>query len=284
MTSEEMHINFKIGVDKADTLSTPNFEPEEVDIFLNEAQDRIVKTRYSGNNPFRDSLEETQKRTDDLREVIENAEITPESLSNKNKPNSRFFVLPNVAPEQVYWFAINEEAEIVYKPCDTELVTEGTLTSGSYYIVTSGTITYDSVDYVAPSYILGSGRSFTGTGIMYTAESKRVEVKPITHDVYNKIIKDPFNKPYENQVLRLMFKNQVELIGSENVVPSKLFLRYLRKPQRILLDLSVPSNSVDCELADHLHDEIVGKAVSIALEGIESKRYQSNLNELNKQE
>ena len=61
-----MHIEFKLGLDKTDSLNYPNFEPEEIDLWLNRAQDRFVKTRYVHNNKT-ETFEETQKRTDDLR-------------------------------------------------------------------------------------------------------------------------------------------------------------------------------------------------------------------------
>ena len=44
------------------------------------------------------------------------------------------------------------------------------------------------------------------------------------------------------------------------------------------------STSVDCELADHAHLEIVDMAAAMALEDIESQRYPTYSNELQKQE
>ena len=282
MTAEDMHINFKLGVDKSDTVSTPDFEPEEVDTWLNIAQERIIKQRYSGMNPTGNSLEETQKRTDDLREVIMNATITPGTSTASSKPHALFFSLPNTAPQDVYWFAINEETNIIYQDCNSSIAE--TIEKNVYYLVT-GTIVYNETTYT-DTYFLGvvGHSTYTGTGTIMSASSKRVEVKPIQHDDYNHIIKDPFNKPYHNQVMRLMFQDKAELIGTSTVVPSIYHLRYIRKPLAILLDLNTPSNTVNCELSDHLHQEIVELAVSMALENIESVRYQTNLNELSKQE
>jgi len=283
MTIEEMHILFKLGVDKADTVSTPNFEPEEVDLWINSAQDRFVKTRYSGLNVHRDSFEETQKRMDDLRMLIVDSEISPYSAGLK--PYSVFFQLPTTEP--LYWFAINEEAEVVYKDCNSELLVanDDQLVGGKIYILTNGTITIDRVTFTAPTTVRGvEGLTFSGTGLLYTSSSKRIEVKSIDHNKYNRLIKDPFNKPYENQVLRLLYNDKAELIGTETVIPTKYFLRFIKRPIRVLLDLSTPSNNVDCELSEHTHQEIIELAVSMALENIESRRYQTNLNELNKQE
>ncbi len=112
-----------------------------------------------------------------------------------------------------------------------------------------------------------------------TGESAgRVGVKPITHDRYNKIVDDPFNKPHEKSVYRLDFGGSdelsVELIGSGDYVLGNYILRYLKQP------LDIDSDN-DCELPHHTHREIVRMAVVEALEGTEHPRYQSSKIELN---
>jgi len=289
MTAEEMHINFKLGVDKSDTMATPDFEPEEVDSWLNVAQERIVKQRYSGHNFARNSLEETQKRTDDLRELIMSESISPDLTHTGGKPYSVFYTLPNDSlSNNIYWFAINEEVEIVYKDCNSKIVVSGNLQPLTYYIV-NGTITYTTEEgsqLVTDAYFKtdDSHSTFTGNGIVYSATSKRTNVKPIHHDDYNLLIKDPFNKSYKGSILRLMYQDKSELVGTQNVIPGTYYLRYIKKPRNIYYDVIIPSNSINSELADHMHQEIVELAVSIALENIESRRYQTNLNELSTQE
>lgn len=274
MTSSEMHIRFKLGVDKLDSLSSPNLASEVVDILLNRAQERIVKQRMSGLNVHRTSFEETQKRRDDLRVLMTNAVLTPAAPTSDNKPYGVFVTLPT---NPLYWFATNEEVDVYYKPCNASVVT--TIEYDKTYLVFSGSIVYDGITYNAPStFSRGTATTYTGTGKVYEASSKRTQVKPVTHDEYNSVIRDPFGKPDENQVLSLMFGNQIELLGEEGFALGNYYLRYIRKPQTIVF------NSVDCELADHLHDEIVDIAVSMTLEEIESPRYQTNLNEQRSQE
>lgn len=70
MTVAEMHILFKVFLDKIDSEAYPEILPEEIDIFLNEAQDRFIKTRYNINNIYRKGFEESQKRIDDLRNLV----------------------------------------------------------------------------------------------------------------------------------------------------------------------------------------------------------------------
>ncbi len=70
MDVETMHIAVKQHLDKTTALDLAAYEPEEIDFWLNEAIRKFVKTRYSGFNIKRESFEETQKRTDDLRTLI----------------------------------------------------------------------------------------------------------------------------------------------------------------------------------------------------------------------
>jgi len=125
MTVAEMHIEFKVGLDKTDSLNYPNFEPEEVDLWLNKAQDKFVKTRYS-HDVKRETFEETQKRTDDLREVIFDTTLIPSGTQVPVKPNGVLFDLPtgNQGNIPVYWFAINEECEVQWTNCSGNAVIE----------------------------------------------------------------------------------------------------------------------------------------------------------------
>lgn len=309
MTAAQMHRSVKLLLDKADTLNYPNYRPEEIDFFLNFSQDRFVKHRYGGLSSRNRGFEETQKRTDDLRNIISSVQLTPLALQASNYPTGRFVNLPSSATTK-YLFSITEQAEVYYPECapNPKIVKSGniqflnpTTNTIQYYILTSGTITYNNKSYTANSItgpvifngqqaIFGGSTSpqtvttYTGTGTVYKAERTRADVKPIQHDDYNKIIRDPFNNPILNgnnkMLLRLEIDGQFEiLLPSQNSVFSSLIMRYIREPRRISL-----SSSIDCELADHTHQEIVDMAVSSMLENIESQRYQSNLNELNKLE
>tara|TARA_Y100000004_G_scaffold62249_4_gene69724 strand:- start:2859 stop:3536 length:678 start_codon:yes stop_codon:yes gene_type:complete len=222
MSIDEMHKEFMILIDKADSGGAPSFLPSEIDVFLNAAIERFVSKRAFGNNPRRTTFEEDQKRRDDLRNLILQDTINPENvdLSGANKINGIFVRLP-----RNYRHAINEEAQI-------EL----------------------------------SDRS------LHT-----VSVKPITHDRYNKIIDDPFNKPEQHTVYRLDYSgDRFELICGEGTRLSKYYLRYIKHPN--VVDYS---DNKGCDLSEHTHREIVRMAVLEALENIESPRYQSSKIELN---
>lgn len=224
MDIARMQIEFRAGYDKSNSLSYPDFSPEEIDLFINKSISFIVKERYSGNNLKKESVEETQKRRDDLRELTTNAKILGPFISkDDNKDNGYFVTLP-----ENYWFALEEDAIIGYYDCHNDL------------------------------------------------RYGRATVKPITHDRYNKIKNDPFNKPNKIEVLCLPYNTrQNEIIIDQESTLEEYIIRYIRKPAEVSL-----SAGISCDLSEHLHREIIDTAVNIALENIESPRFQTQTNEL----
>lgn len=67
MTIQDIHYDFKVKIDKVDSLSKKNFLANEIDWIVNEAIKIFVKQRYGQNNLKRAGFESIQKRTDDLR-------------------------------------------------------------------------------------------------------------------------------------------------------------------------------------------------------------------------
>lgn len=115
-----MVINFKLRIDKIDSLNYPDILPEEIDLLLNQAQERFVKQRYGTTNPKGTSFEETQKRTEDLKVLTANAIIVPSSNAPDNiDPNAQFVTLPND-----HWFIVQERCSISYNDCNSNITTE----------------------------------------------------------------------------------------------------------------------------------------------------------------
>ena len=293
MTVSEMHTAIRILVDKIDSLNFVNIESTEIDFFLNTEMERFIKHRTGGANAKDKGFEETQKRMDDLRSITKSTILSPDPISADNKPGGRFVTLPDAAND-TYWFSINEEATILMEECNSPISESGSIKTGLTYIVTKGSIVYADVTYTEGQTFVGitgdvggspfEVTTYTGEGEVHITEIKRMEVKPLQHDDYNKTIKDPFNKPVvtsqHNQLRRLQLGGKMELLLPEGFVYlQEYILRYIRKPVQISL-----TSLTDCELADHTHQEIVDMAVSSILETIESGRYQTNLNELNKLE
>ena len=101
---------------------------------------------------------------------------------------------------------------------------------------------------------------------------KVLEVYPVTHDDYHRIVKNPFRGPNTRKALRLDFgKSQVEIVS--NYVLGKYLVRYLSKPSPIVLcDLTAEGISIEgittpteCKLSELLHQEILDRAVQLAV-------------------
>jgi hypothetical protein len=76
MTIQEAHKEFQIFLDKVDSQALPDFLPSEIDTFIHEAELRLVKQAYGGNNVYKTAFGSTQKRTDDLSTLIKTSVVT----------------------------------------------------------------------------------------------------------------------------------------------------------------------------------------------------------------
>jgi len=222
MVISVMHTEFLVGIDKATTLNSPNFEPEERDIFLNNSIEKFISQRMYGTNPKREGFEETQKRYDDLITLVNQQNFSAFSSSPLVKPNGQVVTFPTD-----YWHTIQEEADITYLDCNSQSITT------------------------------------------------RVPVMYVTHERYNKIIRDPFHKPNENKVIRLGIGGSPELITGTGITLAAYYLRYIKKPAVVQYGTAyaLPTTDIDCDLPEHTHKEIVAMAVAEALGNIESQRY-----------
>jgi hypothetical protein len=229
MTIQEMHIAFDLELDKTNSLQYPSFRPEEKDYWINRAISDIVKQRYTGNNPKKESVEETQKRRDDLRNITKNY-ISTFFINDPllNKPNGVFITLP-----KDYYYALEEEVVLNCLDCRNQPTT------------------------------------------------KRVIVRAITHDRYNKMVRDPFNVPDDTEVYSLPYEDfRNELItGAPTSTVASYHLRYLRMPVAVNY-----FTSTSCDMSAHLHSEIITYAVNLAIENIESPRVVTQTSQINRNE
>ena len=202
MSIDEMHKEFMILIDKADSGGAPSFLPSEVDVFLNAAIERFVSKRAFGNNSRRTTFEEDQKRRDDLRNLILQDTIPPESLdlSGANKKNGRFVRLP-----RNYRHAINEECvlenrdRVSVKPITYDRYNKmiddpfNNLTSNSVY----------RLDYSGNSFELISLDRINSYHLRYIKVPKEVSLSgghncPLADHTHREIVRMAFLEALEN--------------------------------------------------------------------------------------
>lgn len=98
-----MHIAWDMKMNSVQSLNYVDFTREEKDWWINQAILAFVSERFSGYKGL--GFEESQKRIEDLRILVEDAVISPSGVGSK--PNSKVFNLPDN-----YWIADEEEVGI----------------------------------------------------------------------------------------------------------------------------------------------------------------------------
>ncbi len=245
------HQQFRIGVDKTDSLNSANFLTEEIDLYLSDAQEEFIEQRAYGLNVLGKYLEETQKRIKDLQSLEINGNLNTFTVNANNKPNGTFVTLPDgltildntgvLLPN--YRHPLEEEVTVLYKDCHN------------------------------------------------IVQTKRIQVIPLTHSQYNKMVVNPFSQPTLDKVYRLPYGRFNNLEHFEIIVgPGQSLityhLRYLRNPRKInLANLpnipnSLTNASDQLDMTDESCREIVRIAIRNALGDISSDRTAESIERL----
>lgn len=229
MTIQEMHYRVDQGLQKVASFVYSNFEPAEIDGFINQMILRFIKDRYV---PQQDGSEEFQldtKRLDDLQAIIEDWDTTISGSTEGS--NAQIFL--------------------------------GAITDYLLYVSTTATLGYDECKRV-----LDETKDFIAP------------VRVIKQEFITRALRDPYRKSTpENGSAASLSNNNLVLYGGKRFIYKGVSISYIRKPAKVDLALSV-----DCDLAEHTHDEIVDLTVQHILEVIESPRYQSNSAQVQKTE
>jgi hypothetical protein len=117
MTIEEMHIAVNLGVQKIASFQADGLLPEEIDYELNTAMRRFINQRYNPRgNKYQRGFEQSQKRLDDLRHLVEDYTTSMHSYmgvgyTSKTSGNiaSYRYKVPND-----YMFLVNVMSEVVH--------------------------------------------------------------------------------------------------------------------------------------------------------------------------
>jgi len=97
------------------------------------------------------------------------------------------------------------------------------------------------------------------------------EVRIVEQDKVYALQQNPFGKTKHEFPIAVIYDDEVRVFqNKERFILKTLHLDYLREPVDITL-----ATSVNCELAEHTHHEIVDLAVKSIIEAIESPRYQT---------
>tara|TARA_A100001201_G_scaffold61059_2_gene58299 strand:- start:20 stop:1165 length:1146 start_codon:yes stop_codon:yes gene_type:complete len=109
MNVQQMHLAVQQGVDKINSLQADTLLREEIDIELNKAVSKYINTRYGKNNIYRKGFEESQKRIDDLRNLVTEFEGT---ATFKEQLTTNIFVDTFSLPSN-YMYLVSQLSKVV---------------------------------------------------------------------------------------------------------------------------------------------------------------------------
>lgn len=122
--------------------------------------------------------------------------------------------------------------------------------------------------------------SKTSTEFGDTLSNETVPCDIINETDVKKYMETPTHKPYFDRPKFVMSNNSSGylniIVDAFTTLGTVADVFYIRKPIEMSIDLTTPANSIDCELPEHTHHNIISLAVKLALENIESTRFQTN--------
>ena len=164
-------------------------------------------------------------------------------------------------------------------------------------IVANASTTYDGFAYdvslpIDYRYLLKVQTEITELDCDAIDKVKWSTPKQSQQDDIHVLLEDPFNEPISDRPLftvegndLVFFTDGVFIVNQARVSYIKLFNKLQPGLPTTLLDyVNNPTTTEYIELASDTHEEIVDISVKMALENIESQRYQTNINEIREQE
>lgn len=129
MTAQEMHIGVTQWLQKVNSKDIVSYEPQEIDWALNEECLRFIKQRTNPlSNSKKQGFQATQKRYDDLEELITQNYLIPMYKDNSNVNSVFGFLPPN------YLSLINDRS-LTHNLCGRALSTVSTNVVSEYVCV-----------------------------------------------------------------------------------------------------------------------------------------------------
>tara|TARA_Y100000593_G_C4198092_1_gene280405 strand:- start:55 stop:798 length:744 start_codon:yes stop_codon:yes gene_type:complete len=247
MNITEMHLAVQQGVDKINSFQADTLLPQEIDLELNKAIDKFVNLKYGKNNIYGKGFEESQKRIDDLRKIIKTDSINVKYL--ETTVNNKFVYVSDSLPTD-YRYLIKLLAGVIYErgcPVLTKFAQQG----------------LDPLKHPI---------------------NKLASCKFVQQDDIFTVLNDPFNTTKKSKPLVTIEDDKIKIYTNDIFIIKDLKLTYIKNPTKVSLSLDGATESVDCELAEHTHQEIVDMTIGSILEGISDPRYKTQQIELGKNE
>jgi hypothetical protein len=233
MTTAEFSAEFDTLYNNIKSLSAPGLDEYEKSVFLTKAQEEIVKNYF---NPTSNKLQQGFDGSE--KRQVDFAELIKVSDVTSDVPTPGTYI------------SIDGRAKIFFLPLDIFMVIN---------------------------------ESVTLRDDLNNAEFLAVVI-PINYREYDRLMSRPYKQPLKHQCWRMMQANATspsangqkivaEIISRTNTTVLNYKVRYVKKPQPIILDnltasgLSINGSTAisQCELNPLVHREILDRAVELAM-------------------
>ncbi len=249
MNITQMHLAVQQGVDKINSFQADTLLPQEIDLEINKSIEKFINLKYGKNNLYGKGFEESQKRIDDLRPIIK-TELLKFKYESQSV-NNTFVYKSTELPADYRYLVKTLATTLCLKTCQA--------------------LTYNQQ--------IGEEELANNERKTYITPAKFAQ-----HDDIHTILADPFNTTKKTRPLFVFEGNVMKVYTNDIFIIKGLKLTYIKNPSKVLLSLDDVTNSVDCELAEHTHQEIVDMTINSILEGISDPRYKTQQIELGKNE
>ena len=208
---------------------------------------------WTNNGTWQYPSDSDNVRLDILNINVPGVEVYWEQYGELTVPGSFIFIIDAV--NQYAWF--NWDMSVTNTVSGSNLQTALVGQDALGNVLTSAYAQYEDSTY-------GGRRDIIG-GETINAVNKYVQ-----HDDIYTLLQDPFNTTKYTSPLTTIRGSYIDIYTSAIFIIDKVKITYIRKPAEISLNLSI-----NCELPDHSHQEIVDMTISSILEGISDPRYKT---------
>jgi len=202
MNITEMHLAVQQGVDKINSFQADTLLSEEIDLELNKAIDKFINLKYGKNNLYNKGFEESQKRIDDLKELVVTAELA--STYDSISVNNSFVYISEDLPKN-YRYLVKSLVTTKYERSCASL----------------------------------SKREQQLLDKVPNAVNKLGSLKIVQQDDIHTLLGDPFNTTKKSKPLAVFENGKLYMYTNDIFIIHNLILTYIKNPSKVSLSLEV---------------------------------------------
>jgi hypothetical protein len=233
MTANQMWENVLVTYDALYSQSAPGFEDPEATILLTKAQWYYILQRLNPkSNRNMEGFEETEIRIQGLSALVKDSQ-------DADPPVTELLNQTGTLPGERLWALPVDFMITIYEGCITNIPQCGT-----------------------------------------TNTFNRIMTIPISHDEYNLNYYNPYKRPYTDGTEGIIWRLEhgrkpvngterkihgliTDITPPDNFEVTEYYLRYIKTPSDIVVNLNAPGSQVNCELDSLTHQGICDIAVKL---------------------